>query len=93
MTHKTLSKKKKKKKKKKREREFQTNCIPKTGNFYRLQNIYKFKEIKIAVETPKSEYIEIPNPIDLKFRLLIAGPSCPTNRLSKLIDILLQLFL
>ena len=33
------------------------------------------------------------NPSDLKFRPIVAGPSCPTSRLSKLIDILLQPFL
>ena len=37
--------------------------------------------------------MEIPNPSDLKFRLIETGPSYSTNRLSKLIDILLQPFL
>ena len=45
------------------------------------------------METQKSEYIEIPNPSDLKFKPIVTGPSCSTNRLSKLIDILLQPFL
>ena len=45
------------------------------------------------VETQKSEYIEILNPSDLKLRPIAEGPSCPTSRLSKLIDILLQPFL
>ena len=51
------------------------------------------KEIKIVVEMQKSEYREIPNPSDHKFRPLVAGPSCPTHRLSKLVDIILQPFL
>jgi len=43
--------------------------------------------------TQKSEYIEIQDPNDLLFRPIVAGPACPTNRISKLIDILLQPFL
>ena len=46
-----------------------------------------------STETQKSEYIEIPNSSDLKFRPIVAGSSSPINRLSKLIDILLQPFL
>ena len=49
--------------------------------------------MKIAVETQKFQYIEIPNPSDLKFRPIVAGPSGPTNRFSKLINILLKPFL
>ena len=37
--------------------------------------------------------MEIPNTSDLKLRPTVAGPSRPTSRLSKLIDILLQTFL
>ena len=66
--------------------------IPRTSNFYGLSKIHKSKEIKIAVKTQKSEYEEIPNPSDLKFRPIVAGPSCSINRLSKIFDIL-QLFL
>ena len=46
--------------------------------------------MKNAVEAHKSEYIEIPDLSDLKFRPIVAVPSCPTKRLSKLIDMLLQ---
>ena len=77
----------------KKEKEFLTNHISKTSNFYGLPKRHKSKQIKNAVETQKSEYIEIPNPSDLKFRPFVAGPSCTTSRLSKLIDILLQPFL
>ena len=49
--------------------------------------------MKINVEIQKSEHIKILKPNDLKFRPIVAGPSCPTNRLGKLIDILLQPFL
>ena len=70
-----------------------TNYIPKTRNFYGLPKIHKSKQIKRAVETQKSEYIEIPNPSYLKFRSIVSGPSGPTNRLSKLIEILPEPFL
>ena len=77
----------------KKEKDFLTNHISKTSNFYGLPKIYKSKQIKNVIETQKSEYIEIPNSSDLKFKPIVAGPSCPTSRLSKLIDILLQPFL
>ena len=67
--------------------------MPKSSNFYTLPKIHKSKQIKKAVETQKSEYIKIPNPSDLKFRSTEVGLLCPTSRLSKLIDILLQTFL
>ena len=51
------------------------------------------EEIKIAVETKKSEYIEISIPSDLKSRPIVAGWSYPTHKLSKLIHIQLQPFL
>ena len=76
----------------KKENDISTNYIPITSNFG-LPKIHKSKQIKNAVETQKSEYLEIPNPGDLKFRPIVAGLSCPTSRLSKLIDILLQPFL
>ena len=78
---------------KKEKKYFLTNNISITSNFYGLPKIHKSKQIKNAVETQKSKYIEIPNPSDLKFRPNVAGPSCPTSRLSNQIDILLQLFL
>ena len=50
------------------------------------------RKIKIAVETQKSEYREIPDPSDLKFTPMVAGSSYQ-NRLSKLKDLLLKPFL
>ena len=67
--------------------------MPITSNFYGLPKIHKSKQIKNAVETQKFEYIGIPNPSDLKFKPIVPSQSCPTNKLSKLIDILIQLFL
>ena len=77
----------------KKEKDFLTNHISKTSNFYGLLKIHRSKQIENAIETRKSEYIEIPNPSDLKFRPIVAGPSCLRSRLSKIIDILLQPFL
>ena len=74
------------------EKNFLTNYIPKICNFYGLLKIHKFEKIK-DVEKQKSKYIEIPNLIDLKFRPIVADPSCLTKRLGKRIDILLQPFL
>ena len=48
---------------------------------------------KLTTEAQISEYKEILNPSDLKFRPIVADQSCLTNRLSKLVDILLQPFL
>ena len=48
------------------------------------------KQIKNAVETQKFEYIEIPNPIDLKFGPVVAAPLYPTRRLCKTIGIFIQ---
>ena len=72
---------------------FITNYISITCNFYGQPKTHKSKQIKSAVETQKSEYIEIPKPSDLKFRPIVEGPSCMTIRLCKLIGILLQPFL
>ena len=49
--------------------------------------------LKIAIETQKSEYKEIPNPNDLKFISIKAGSLYPAKKLSKQIDNLSQLFL
>ena len=57
------------------------------------QKFTSLKKLKTAVETQKYENIEIPNNRDLKIRPIVASLPCPINRLSKLIDILLQHFL
>ena len=56
--------------------------MPKTSNFYGLSKIYKSEEIKIAIEIQKSEYTEIPDLSDFKFRPIVAGPSQPTKNSS-----------
>ena len=57
--------------------------IQKTGNCHGLTKIRKSKKIKIELETQKSEYAEISNTRDLKFRPIVAAPSCLTYRLRK----------
>ena len=64
-----------------------------TNNFYTLPKIHTSKQIKKNVQTENFEYIEIPNPINVKFRPIAAGLSRPSSRLSKLINILLHSFL
>ena len=55
------------------------NYTPKTSNFYGLLKIHISDEMKITVETQKSEYVEIPNPSDFKVRPIVAGSSRPTD--------------
>ena len=76
-----------------KERKYLVDFNTKTSNFYGLPKIHKSEIIKNAIQIQQSEYIEIHRPKDLKFRPIVAGPSCPTHRLSNLIDILLQPFL
>lgn len=70
-----------------------TNFEYKTSLFYGLPKIHKSKLIIDTVEGSESEYISIHNPGDLKLRPIVAGPACPTHRISHLLDILLQPFL
>ncbi|CAC5382133.1 unnamed protein product [Mytilus coruscus] len=62
----------------------------KTNNFYGLPKIHKSKEIETAVQQQNCAYIEIKSPKDLKFRPIVAGPQCPTHRLSHFIDLILK---
>ena len=68
----------------KKEKDFLTNFNLKTSNFYRLPKVHKSEEIKTAIKLQKSGYIEILNPSDLKFRLIVGGPRCLTKRINKL---------
>ena len=43
-------------------KDFLTNYISITSNFYGLPKIHKSKQIKSTIEIQKSKYIEIPNP-------------------------------
>ena len=68
------------------------NFEHKSSRFYGLPKIHKCKSIADKCLELNSEYIEINDPPDLKFRPIIAGPACETHRLSNLIDILLKPF-
>jgi hypothetical protein len=62
----------------------------KTSNFYGLPKIHKSDTIKSAVINQNSDMIITRRPFDLKLRPIVAGPICPTHRLSHFIDTLLQ---
>ena len=65
----------------------------KSSYFYGLPKIHKSQYIMNAIKAQNTEVIQLNMPDDLCFRPIVAGPSCPTRRLSHLIDRLLQPFL
>jgi hypothetical protein len=73
-----------------KEKDYLVNFENKNSLFYGLPKIHKSGEIIQAVKTQNQPYIKIRRPADLKFRPIVAGPSCPTHRLSNMIDILLK---
>ena len=60
------------------------------SNIYGLPKIHKSKIIIDAINTQKSEYVILEEAPDLKFRPIIAGPTCPTSQLSAFIDTILK---
>ncbi len=62
----------------------------KSSNLYGLPKIHKSKIIQEAISLQNSEYITIPSPTDLTFRPIVAGPACPTSRLSHFLDCILK---
>ncbi len=72
------------------EMDYLTNFESKTSNIYGLPKIHKSKSIIKAISEQKNTCVWTPRPEDLTFRPIIAGPACPTHRLSNLLDILLQ---
>lgn len=62
----------------------------KTSNFYGLPKVHKSKNIIDSLNNASQNVVECKNPSDLKFRPIVAGPACPTHRLSNFIDILLR---
>ena len=77
----------------KEEQDFLTKFSFSTSNFYGLPKVHKSKIIQEAIQVQNSEYIKIYEPSDLTLRPIVAGPNCPTRRLSNLVDILLKPFL
>ena len=64
----------------------------KTSGFYGLPKIHKSKMICQEAEVEKKPYIRVLRPADLKFGPIVAGPRCPTSRLSNFVDILIKPF-
>ena len=62
----------------------------KTSNIYGLPKVHRSEIINEALRSQKTEVITVLKPADLKLRPIIAGPICPTHRLSHFIDIILQ---
>ena len=62
----------------------------KTSNIYGLPKIHKSKKIIEEIKVQNLQYVTIHNITDLKFRPIIAGPTCPTSHLSALVDEILK---
>ena len=77
----------------KEEQDFLTKFTFSTSNFYGLPKVHKSKIIQEAIQVQNSGYIKIYEPSDLTLRPIVAGPNCPTRRLSNLVDILSKPFL
>ena len=58
----------------------------KSSQFYTLPKIHKNEAIINKVKQSKTSYIQIEIPLELKGRPIIAGPLCPTQRLSELLE-------
>lgn len=63
-----------------------------TTNIYGVPKIHKSKILKEAIKLVSTNYLMLPNPVDLKFRLIFGGPNSPTVILATLVQILLRLF-
>jgi hypothetical protein len=57
---------------------------------YGLSKVHESEVISNAVLEKHTECINILNPNDLKFRPIVGGPNCVTQRLSHFIDIILK---
>lgn len=69
---------------------FITNFEYKTSNLYCLPKVHKSILIKQAIEEQQSELVTVRFPCDLQMRPIVAGPACPTHRLSNLLDVVLR---
>ena len=63
----------------------------KSNQFYCLRKVHKSEITKNVLNTEDYEYIQVHCPDDLKGRPISAGPKSPAQRLSNLIEILLEL--
>lgn len=76
-----------------KEKDFLVKFENHNSQFYGLPKVHKSQQIIEAIERQNQDYVQVLCPTDLKFRPIVAGPSCPTHRLSHLIDTLLKPFL
>ena len=67
-----------------------TNFEYKTSNLYCLPKIHKSEDIAEQIRIQQSELVTVTGPPDLKMRPIVAGPTCPTHRLSHLLDLILR---
>ena len=61
-----------------------------TSYIYGLPKVHKSDKIAEAVNEQHSECIRVFEPDDLTLRPVVAGPNCPTKRLSTFIDIIIK---
>ena len=67
-------------------KDYLVNFTPKTSNFYGLPKVHKSEIISEQIKIQNKEYITALRPEDLKLRPIVAGPKCPTKRLSIIIQ-------
>jgi hypothetical protein len=67
-----------------------TNFTFSESYFYGLPRVHKSEVISNAILEQHTECIKTLNPYDLKFRPIVGGPNCDTQRLSHFIDIMLK---
>ena len=69
---------------------FLTKFEYKTSNLYCLPKVHKSEIISHAISIQKSEIVSVNSPPDLSLRPIVAGPACPTHRLSHFLDLILR---
>ena len=72
------------------EQKYISNFDMRTSNLYGLPKIHKSKSIIDAINQQRSHYVTVQNVEDLKFRPIIAGPTCATSHLSSFLDEILK---
>ena len=74
----------------KKEAQFISEFPAKTSRLYGLPKLHKSAMITAAKGTQSDTVVRIIDPDDLTFRPIVAGPACPTHRLSQFLDIILK---
>lgn len=73
-----------------KEKKYLVDFDNRNSNLYGLPKIHKSDQIKKAIIEQNATYVKVTTPADLTFRPIVAGPQCPTSRLSSLLDELLK---